>query len=482
VLRFIKKAAPNLSQEFKVYVPSRRLPLSEQKRMLAKQLHDFLHIYRKDTGQIRIDMTGQLEQERKRYRNKRIDEKAFQSLLYKCTEAELEEIMSVYMKNSQDSTVFLGTSKNPANSLNNETQQSPQEIISFNLTASNSDTGTGTGGASKPEPSFEPSTSVSLKPKSNMITSSLPISISSLATDRSTLKSAIGYKAKTPQPKKPATNSSNDTSNLTNPKQAKRPDTGTTTKLQPYTIKTANDTSNTNSDINPTTATTSSSTANSKLNDSSAFNKKKPPPPPLITIAAATASNNNTKKPANSGDEISGMSCDSHSGFSNSSESEKDYRSRSRSHSRSLSRSTSISVHLKNLPQQKLKKKRITESKSAVSNFHLRKTSSPKANRFSNTNENSANVSLKTPRMSERSKTFSHNPSSSRKSDYEAVITNIYLNTTHKFPVNSLNHLFNNNYAKQKKNYNQNVRPLSTSVSKYSANYNSQHATTGKMS
>lgn len=89
VLRFIRKAAPNLSQEFKVYVPSKRLPLSEQKRMLAKQLHDFLHIYRKDTGQIRIDMSSQLDQERKKFRNKLIDEKAFQSLLYKCCEAEL---------------------------------------------------------------------------------------------------------------------------------------------------------------------------------------------------------------------------------------------------------------------------------------------------------------------------------------------------------------------------------------------------------
>lgn len=114
-MRFIKKAAPNLSQEFKVYVPSKRLPLCEQKRMLAKELHDFLHIYRKDTGQIRLELASQLESERrsKKYRNKLIDEKAFQTLLYKCCEAELEEIMSVYMKNSHDTSVFLGASKNP---------------------------------------------------------------------------------------------------------------------------------------------------------------------------------------------------------------------------------------------------------------------------------------------------------------------------------------------------------------------------------
>lgn len=110
-MRFIKKAAPNLSQEFKVYVPSKRLPLNEQKRMLAKQLHDFLHVYRKDTEQIRIEMSAQLDNERKKNKNKLINEKGFQSLLYRCTESELEEIMSVYMKNSQDSSVFLGASK-----------------------------------------------------------------------------------------------------------------------------------------------------------------------------------------------------------------------------------------------------------------------------------------------------------------------------------------------------------------------------------
>ena len=65
VIRFMKKAAPNLSQEFKVFVPSRKLPLCEQKRMLAKELHDFLHIYRKDTGQIRVDLAGHLDAEKK---------------------------------------------------------------------------------------------------------------------------------------------------------------------------------------------------------------------------------------------------------------------------------------------------------------------------------------------------------------------------------------------------------------------------------
>ncbi|CAF0757749.1 unnamed protein product [Brachionus calyciflorus] len=135
VLRFIKKAAPNLSQEFKVYVPSKKLPLSEQKRMLSKQLHDFLHVYKKDTEQIRIETGLQMENERKKNKNKLIDDKCFQSLLYKCSEADLEEIMSSYMKNSHDSSVFLGSknNKNQNNDpgSNNNNNNEPNSLIEF---------------------------------------------------------------------------------------------------------------------------------------------------------------------------------------------------------------------------------------------------------------------------------------------------------------------------------------------------------------
>lgn len=47
VLRFLKRAAVNLQQPFKVVVPSRKLPLADRRRILAKQLADFVHIYNK---------------------------------------------------------------------------------------------------------------------------------------------------------------------------------------------------------------------------------------------------------------------------------------------------------------------------------------------------------------------------------------------------------------------------------------------------
>lgn len=107
--RFLKKAAPNLSQELNIYIPSKRLPLVEQKRMLGKQLADFLHIYRKDTEQMRISQSGQLEAEKKRNRNRQIDEAKFQSLVYNLSESQLEHLMSAYMKSvGSEASIFLG--------------------------------------------------------------------------------------------------------------------------------------------------------------------------------------------------------------------------------------------------------------------------------------------------------------------------------------------------------------------------------------
>ena len=53
VLRFLSRASTNLHlQVFRVVVPSRRLPLADQRRILAKELGDFIHIYNKETVQL----------------------------------------------------------------------------------------------------------------------------------------------------------------------------------------------------------------------------------------------------------------------------------------------------------------------------------------------------------------------------------------------------------------------------------------------
>ena len=93
------------------------------------------------------------EKKSKKYRNKLIDEKAFQALLYRCCEAELEEIMSVYMKNSHDSSVFLGVSKNSDNS-----KIESVDANCFNLTASSVNSDTANQEAPTPTPANRPDT------------------------------------------------------------------------------------------------------------------------------------------------------------------------------------------------------------------------------------------------------------------------------------------------------------------------------------
>ena len=47
VVKFLKKASANLRAPFSVIVPNHKLPLRERRRMLAKQLAEFVMLYRK---------------------------------------------------------------------------------------------------------------------------------------------------------------------------------------------------------------------------------------------------------------------------------------------------------------------------------------------------------------------------------------------------------------------------------------------------
>ncbi|XP_077995213.1 tubulin polyglutamylase TTLL5-like isoform X2 [Glandiceps talaboti] len=110
VLRFLKRAAGNLQQPFKVIVPSRKLPINDRRRILAKQLGDFVHIYGKETEQ--------LQQRRKlerKYLNKDVDqidgydEEKFKNFIIIASESELEEVLTVYTKLNKSASIFLGT-------------------------------------------------------------------------------------------------------------------------------------------------------------------------------------------------------------------------------------------------------------------------------------------------------------------------------------------------------------------------------------
>ncbi|XP_060581797.1 tubulin polyglutamylase TTLL5-like isoform X2 [Ruditapes philippinarum] len=110
VLRFLKRAAVNLQQSFKVVVPSRKLPLNDRRRILAKQLGDFVHIYNKETEQLRA--RKHLERKHTHLRRAEsvdaLDEDKFDRFVHTASEGELEEVLTTYTKINKSASIFLG--------------------------------------------------------------------------------------------------------------------------------------------------------------------------------------------------------------------------------------------------------------------------------------------------------------------------------------------------------------------------------------
>nr|XP_022331081.1 tubulin polyglutamylase TTLL5-like isoform X11 [Crassostrea virginica] len=116
VLRFLKRAAVNLQQPFKVVVPSRKLPLADRRRILAKQLGDFVHIYNKETDQ--LNMKRQQERQQGKVaelhpstaeaESQGVCEEKFDKFVNIASEGELEEVLTTYTKINKSASIFLG--------------------------------------------------------------------------------------------------------------------------------------------------------------------------------------------------------------------------------------------------------------------------------------------------------------------------------------------------------------------------------------
>ncbi|CAF4264552.1 unnamed protein product [Rotaria socialis] len=119
VIRFLKRAGQNLSPPFRVEIPSRRLSQADQKRILAKELCDFLHLYNKETvSQYQNQIFSTTE----------IDNRLFENFLRSASEADLEQMMTTYMKNNKNSAIHLGVNPkivklNSTNQNQNQNQQ-----------------------------------------------------------------------------------------------------------------------------------------------------------------------------------------------------------------------------------------------------------------------------------------------------------------------------------------------------------------------
>ncbi|XP_048734056.1 tubulin polyglutamylase TTLL5-like isoform X6 [Ostrea edulis] len=130
VLRFLKRAAVNLQQPFKVVVPSRKLPLADRRRILAKQLGDFVHIYNKETEQLNLKRQQERQQGKiaevhpttAEAESQVVCEEKFDKFVNIASEGELEEVLTTYTKINKSASIFLGG--HPKNSVTDNNGQS----------------------------------------------------------------------------------------------------------------------------------------------------------------------------------------------------------------------------------------------------------------------------------------------------------------------------------------------------------------------
>lgn len=129
VLRFLKRAAVNLQQPFKVVVPSRKLPLADRRRILAKQLGDFVHIYNKETEQLNLKRQQERQQGKvaevhpstAQAESQGVCEDKFDMFVNIASEGELEEVLTTYTKINKSASIFLGG--HPKNSVTDSNGQ-----------------------------------------------------------------------------------------------------------------------------------------------------------------------------------------------------------------------------------------------------------------------------------------------------------------------------------------------------------------------
>ncbi|XP_041070170.1 tubulin polyglutamylase TTLL5-like [Carcharodon carcharias] len=103
VIRFLKRAASNLQQLVTMTLPSRRLPISERRHILAQQLGVFIHSYNEETD--RMIKRSQMDLKPETC----IQQEDFQVFVSKASENDLEELLTIYTHKNKSANVFLGT-------------------------------------------------------------------------------------------------------------------------------------------------------------------------------------------------------------------------------------------------------------------------------------------------------------------------------------------------------------------------------------
>ncbi|NWT28924.1 TTLL5 polyglutamylase, partial [Cardinalis cardinalis] len=102
IIRFLKRAASNLRPSLRLLLPSRHVGLTDRRRILARQLGEFIVYYNKET-ELMVQKQAKKEEE------EGVNPQDFQNFIARASESDLEEVLTFYTQKNKSASVFLGT-------------------------------------------------------------------------------------------------------------------------------------------------------------------------------------------------------------------------------------------------------------------------------------------------------------------------------------------------------------------------------------
>ncbi|NXH53650.1 TTLL5 polyglutamylase, partial [Rhabdornis inornatus] len=121
IVRFLKRAASNLHHSLRLLLPSRHLGLTDRRRILARQLGEFIICYKKETEQM-----VQKQSKKKQEEEEGVNPKDFQNFIARASESDLEEVLTFYTHRNKSASVFLGTKSTNTKHRNSSHQSEKQ--------------------------------------------------------------------------------------------------------------------------------------------------------------------------------------------------------------------------------------------------------------------------------------------------------------------------------------------------------------------
>uniref|UniRef100_A0A8C3MHK2 Tubulin--tyrosine ligase-like protein 5 n=1 Tax=Geospiza parvula TaxID=87175 RepID=A0A8C3MHK2_GEOPR len=129
IIRFLKRAASNMRPSLRLLLPSRHVGLTDRRRILARQLGEFIIYYNKET-ELMVQKQAKKEEE------EGVNPQDFENFIARASESDLEEVLTFYTQKNKSASVFLGTKSTTTKHSNSSHQLEKQPQVPEGLTFS----------------------------------------------------------------------------------------------------------------------------------------------------------------------------------------------------------------------------------------------------------------------------------------------------------------------------------------------------------